>query len=1591
MGDLIHQAIFLTFLIALLIFQAGVFGVAEISENLLKNPSFEEGADRNGVPAGWSLYAGSGRDQHLRLIRPADSGKRALLIEDNDPAAEIGITQVAPALPGLTYEARVRVQAVEGFSPAGAYLQLRFLPSNRFAQTGLAADSSRRFRTVAVRTTAPPDTESAQIYLYTHAGPTPRVIVDSVRLVSGVEPPPPLPPDPVPPVYTKLKGLHLTTELARNGQPHIAIIVPASGLYHQQAARLQQAIETLTGVRVPIATDESPAGAVPIKGNLIALGHRSTNKTIGELYNRYFTLLDLRYPGPGGYVVRTLHNPFGNGYNVIFAGGSDLIGVNAATDALIQKLRESGARPGSLSIGWLAEIHLGKGIAVPKELKDFETWEASAGYGSVGYFGWTQISKRMAMYFMTGDPFQAREALRLAFPDEQAKKEIIQIDGERIENKDDPLAGPYHYNAHLMILFWDLIEESPVFTDEERLKVTNAFARQLNHRKDEGIYGLTEPPASVGSRHGQWSAISLYCLGRYFQKDYPDPIWQHCVEASQMYFAPLHQDSWVYGESDNLFWYNTGTAPILTYMLLSGDRKPLESGALRTLLRGQEILISGRQPDWALNSAALDYLHKAAYLTQDGRWLTYRNRTGLNLNIFRLGQSFWPEEHLKPALPADLVNRWTIQPLSRRMWEERGSGLPFQDSFQFGSYRSAPDASGDFTLIKGLNGAGRNPYHTFALLELRLNGRTLLQGYRNQLLTWADGLVEPQVAMDSALRHHDMLGQTVAVTAEVPKAACCNWKRTLVQRVGRYALVVDDLRSRTDSQNLEVKLLWERPEGWASPKRGVLRIEEAGSPQPPPGWKSARALESRYTSQPSGPDAIVRLDSLGIVLLRATEPGAWLEMPFQLSEAVAGEIFADFINYRDRGVVRLFLDGKPVGKEFDHYSETALPRRVSLGQHRLAAGSHILRVEAVGKHLGVEKCFIGLAGLNIRPKGASPVIGPQPFEVQACDPLQVTLQGSVATMQWRGPVRRGQHRIFFSLIGSSSGVSGEALSCQRLTENAAALALPSPALAVAGNYGMIQGELAVLEEDHLYGKSITVAGIDRAFLKASAPVDLEWDLTSGSLYVVARQKTRLSLAVTSPGPLRMNGRPLAASRLEKGFITLDLPPGRHVVAGARLAAPIRREIASGLKERLAYGGKRRTSDFVILGLLGDIGINIKRIEELKSAFSTNVGGKVVDMTLIPLEGKPLLCAAEGKTAHLLSPDGQELRSFQTDGPIRKLRWWKEHDVLLVGCTDEKVIAFDRDGNRKWVFVSEMDPAVFRAAKDYWFKTAPGHEGVHGLYTGVFLDGKSQAFVGSACTLEILDENGQLVKRLPVFWGTGSVFAIVNGPEGSLNLLQGRSITDGPWLAIINNRTLDPNPRGFYSVPSGHTYVGGWGDMNRSHLFYEDLDGDGKKEIVSEINGVWNRVTVWNEQGDALYNAQFGPGESITAGPIARTMRDLDIADLDGDGKKEILAATASGLVVALDHRCGKLWSYRYASPPTVLKAVARRSQTPWIVVGCEDGSVVALDGQGKLIRKDHVNGQPTCIEVFCSDEGSIVVLATDQGMVKGFRVERGKD
>ncbi|MCK5802353.1 MAG: hypothetical protein KAI66_05950, partial [Lentisphaeria bacterium] len=999
------------------------------------NASFEGGVAK-GLPAGWSRYGGLRKTTDVFLVPGRDG--TVLRLEDRDPAAEIGITQIVPWPGGTTVQAICQTAGMPGSPRGGAFLQIRFSPSGKYLQRTLVTTENGAYSRTVVEGEVPPGTKVCQLFLYTHAAPKPHVLVDDLKLMAdvvlakktkrakGVK----KMAKPKPPVYAKLKPLHLTTPLAQ-----AVIAVPKAPAHGKLAERIQTAIHAQCGRTIPIVSDTEVK--TPLETHVIAVGNRSTNDLTSRLYDRYYSLLDLKYPGVGGHVVRTVHNPFGTAFNAVTLGGSDDAGVAAAVEAFLAILTKLPPGDEQASIGRIVEIQLGKGMKIPKNPSDAKIWEESRTYGSSGYFGWCVISKCMALYHMTGEERFAREFLRLAFPDEKAIADLEKLDGERIENKHEPLAGPYHYSAHMMILFWDLIEESPFFDDETRLRVTNAFSKQLEHRLREHVYGVTSPPASVGNRHGDWSAMALYTLARYFQKDYPGPVWEGGLESCRIYFSALLRSAWLAGRNDHIFWYTSYYDPMLDYMYLSGDFSGWEKGFLKQALVTQDVLFNGSRNDWGLKASSLNFLLRAADLTGDARWLFYRDRTEIDTNGLRLGQSFWPAPDVQPRPPTELLDRWTIQPMPEPFWKTRASGFTLDESFLWGSYRNSLDDSGDLILIKGANGGGRNPYHTFSLLEFRLDGVTLLKGYGTQVLTTADGLVEPKVAMDGALKSCSAIGDTAWAVGEVPEMPFCNWRRHILRRKKSFCVIVDELTFETDSENMTRQTIWDTVGGTWDAAGNTLRLAGAQNESTLPGWKTIRALDVVCRSKPSnddGPRNMIDLNSVGIRMVKARDPGDFIEMEFVADQPMEGELFAKLMDHSDRGGVRILLDGKVVVPAYTHFSASTQTSRVPLGRHTLQPGTHRLRVEAVSRHEGLDRCYIGLAGLAMKGDQAKMELKPtSAYELHPSDAVSATGRGKI-TMTWNGEVKAGEKRAYFYLVARGGG---EVLACRRISPTAA--------------------------------------------------------------------------------------------------------------------------------------------------------------------------------------------------------------------------------------------------------------------------------------------------------------------------------------------------------------------------------------------------------------------------------------------------------------------------------------------------------------------------------------------------------------------------
>jgi len=161
--------------------------------------------------------------------------------------------------------------------------------------------------------------------------------------------------------------------------------------------------------------------------NLILLGNIVNNEAIFALYSRYLAGVNAAYPGPGRYVLRTLHQPFRRGVDMLVIGGSDQPGVTAGVKRVAQLLSaNSGRFPPTIELGsakgpdkvrakkrgsfssavhhfyWDADITAGK-KAKELLLAEMTTREKGLwGFNKAGHYQWERNYRPLGQLLVSG-------------------------------------------------------------------------------------------------------------------------------------------------------------------------------------------------------------------------------------------------------------------------------------------------------------------------------------------------------------------------------------------------------------------------------------------------------------------------------------------------------------------------------------------------------------------------------------------------------------------------------------------------------------------------------------------------------------------------------------------------------------------------------------------------------------------------------------------------------------------------------------------------------------------------------------------------------------------------------------------------------------------------------------------------------------------------------------------------------------------------------------------------------------------------------------------------------------------------------------
>ena len=329
----------------------------------------------------------------------------------------------------------------------------------------------------------------------------------------------------------QLRPLQVDTDVVRDGEARAVICHADAPAWRTAAGVVRGAIKAATGADVRAVSDAALDPEELGRQNVILLGHLDNNRLVERLYHNFFVCLDVGYTGRTGYVIRSVHDPFGQGGNVILVGGSYAEGTAAAADAFARIVREQG-RPGRLRLGRLLELRFDSADRqeqpVPPlnargrddAVRTIREMFASPGRGRSGV---ARLVESAVRYHRTGDPLQAEtyRAGLLALLDYYDSDEYINQEG--LGRYDRDFRDSW---THSVCITWDLLEETGLFSDQQRLAAVNLL---ITLALECVVYQRWDRPESVQRwaenddivhNHNTFPALGVHFVGTYLKRHY---------------------------------------------------------------------------------------------------------------------------------------------------------------------------------------------------------------------------------------------------------------------------------------------------------------------------------------------------------------------------------------------------------------------------------------------------------------------------------------------------------------------------------------------------------------------------------------------------------------------------------------------------------------------------------------------------------------------------------------------------------------------------------------------------------------------------------------------------------------------------------------------------------------------------------------------------------------------------------------------------------------------------------------------------------------------------------------------------------------
>ena len=609
------------------------------------------------------------------------------------------------------------------------------------------------------------------------------------------------------------------TVLVRDGQPEAVVLHPDSEPGRNAAMAVVAAVKEKTGIALParpaVSTDREPDQTA------ILLGNVENNPAMLLLYARRLTPVDNVCPGQGGALVHTVFDPFGKGVNAVVVGATDDVGLERAAAAF------------AASVSALPQ---GNGLALPR------LFERRYGEDFLARFGWADDepdAKRLEQGIALGKRALDTGQHTSVAGTLAAVANRYQITGHSVEAKlyvalwdlyvesavADPrkFGGPWGFDSdfpsRLVVPGWDVVEEDPGLTDDERLRATKAMARWLAEAVIPSCRGAASH-TRVPHNHETFPGLGALYAGLYFTQGYEvleGPLWLGIADAmfrrQAGYFKP-------YEDCNGYQWLTNGH--LMRYSLARPHMDVFENGNGRKIIDyclgtmdnlGYQVPY-GDTGSWKCWNSEMICLDMFAFATGDrpAAWAATRKREIKNTKEL---YAFYRRPEQQRPNTYDGVIVWPLEP----QFYESFAADPrpeLERCFDKISFREAMDPDAAYLLLDGLSNGGHKHYDGNSLPRLTQFDRIWLADndyykspvkFHNSLMVFKDGQSQPIPPYVELVGAGESQRYGYSRT-RLRDYAGIDWDRTVVWLKSQGSFVVMDKLTAREASEYQFRVLW---------------------------------------------------------------------------------------------------------------------------------------------------------------------------------------------------------------------------------------------------------------------------------------------------------------------------------------------------------------------------------------------------------------------------------------------------------------------------------------------------------------------------------------------------------------------------------------------------------------------------------------------------------------------------------------------------------------------------------------------------------------------------------------------------------------